>query len=128
MDFNNLFPKKESKYLKAEDLQGREFTLTIERVLPSDDKAKKPVIMFKGAQKGLMCNITNAKRIAHFYGKDVNAWSGKQVILYMELVDFEGDLVESIRIKAPAGFRPTVPAENFDQTPAEVPFDDAIPF
>ncbi len=128
MDFNQMFPQKESNSLKASDLQGREFSLTIKSI-SKDDKLGKPIIMFEGAQKGLVCNVTNAKRIAHYYGKDTTGWIGKKLVLYMELVDFEGKMVEAIRVKAPAGVGAFQAPDSMNQVPSnEVPFDDAIPF
>jgi len=76
---NDMFP---SKYLKAEDLRGkdgkgwREFNLTISSVsseeFESDEKGKetKWVMHFRGAEKGMVLNRTNAQTISDSYGND----------------------------------------------------------
>lgn len=110
MELNSIFP---SKYLKAADLQKKQITVIIDsaeiEVLGED---RKLVLHFKGKDKGLVCNKTNANRIAYTYGQDTDSWIGKEIILYSELVDFQGRTVEAIRVKAP--------------TKADL--DDAIPF
>jgi hypothetical protein len=40
------------------------------------DKGNKLVIAFEGKQKVLICNKTNANRIAYAYGTNTNNWIG----------------------------------------------------
>src|ERR1700722_18352128 len=75
--------------LRSEDILGREPTVTISRVEPKEftgDKGpqKKLVIHFHGAKKVLICNKTNANRIAYMHGKDYSQWVGKQVTLFVD--------------------------------------------
>jgi hypothetical protein len=65
--------------------------------------------------KGLVLNKTNSKVIATAYGDDSEAWQGKEIILFMALVDFRGDQVEAIRVRVPKpqaapAVRPAPPA------------------
>lgn len=88
--------------LKAADLGGAEPTVTIESVeMKKFDSGNKLVISFKGKQKKLVCNKTNANRIAYLYGDDTDGWIGKQITLFTDLVDYQGQTMEAIRIRPP---------------------------
>lgn len=120
MKLNQAFP---SNYLKADDLQGRETTVTIrECKMEKMGDEDKLCIRFQGKDKGMICNKTNANRIAHYYGDDTDNWIGKQVILGVELVDYQGKTTEAIRVKGAVKADATAPAK------ADAPFDDEIPF
>lgn len=87
--------------LKAADLQGHEPTVIISDVqMKKFDNGSKLVISFEGKKKTLVCNKTNANRIAHFYGSNTDNWVGKEIILFTDLVDFQGKSVEAIRVRA----------------------------
>lgn len=89
--------------LKASDLQGTEPTVTIARVeMKNFDKGNKLVITFTGKKKVLICNKTNANRIAFAYGTNTDNWIGQQIQLYVDLVDFQGKPMEAIRVRPPA--------------------------
>lgn len=86
--------------LKAADLKGREYTLVIADVeMKKFNDANKLVVSFQNAKKSLICNKTNANRIAHMHGTNTDNWTGKEITLYSEMVDFQGDLVEAIRVR-----------------------------
>jgi hypothetical protein len=90
------------EYLKAADLQGHEPTVVIEKVeLKEFDDGNKFLITFAGKKKGLVANKTNASRIAMLYGDDTDAWLGKEIILYTDIVDFQGKPTEAIRVRGP---------------------------
>jgi hypothetical protein len=118
MKLNQVFP---SNYLKADDLQGREAKVTIRdckmEKMGDEDKL---CIHFVGKDKGMICNKTNANRIAHYFGDDTDGWIGKQIILGVELVDFQGKTTEAIRVKGKV--------EGVAAPVADAPFDDSIPF
>lgn len=99
---NDLYP---TKYIKAEDLRGREYLMTIRAVIMEkvDDKTNKiaPVIYFTQGQKGLVCNKTNAYAIGSWYGENTDYWPGKQVVLFAAYVDFQGKQTLGLRIKQP---------------------------
>jgi hypothetical protein len=93
--------------LKAADLQGREVPVVIANVqMKQFDDGNKLVISFQGKKKTLVCNKTNANRIAHMYGTNTDGWIGREVILFADLVDFQGKAVEAIRIRPPANRAP----------------------
>lgn len=104
MDIDAVYP---TKYLKAADLQGRNVTVTIERVETEEigfgrDKESKAVVYFHKSKRGLVLNITNKNAIKAAYGKETNDWIGKQLVMFPAMVDFAGDTVESIRVRAPS--------------------------
>lgn len=131
MDIDAAFP---SKYLKAADLQGRNVTLVIERVEVEEigfgrDKDHKPVLYFEKAKKGLVLNVTNKNKIKEAYGKDTDEWTGKPLVLFSAMVDFAGDTVESIRVKAPTPAKAPKPApQSHDEMNPPDQLDDDIPF
>jgi hypothetical protein len=97
MDISNIFG---GDTLKAADLQGREFTLCIASAeMKKFDNSNKLVIRFQNAKKAFVCNKTNANRIAYMYGTNTDGWIGKEIVLYVDLVDFQGQTVEAIRVK-----------------------------
>jgi hypothetical protein len=48
----------------------------------------------------LVCNKTNANRIAHAFGTNTDNWIGQEITLFTDLVDFQGKAVEAIRVRA----------------------------
>ena len=99
MKMSEEFP---SKYLKAADLQGREVRVTmqnVEREQLGDDN--KPVVYFKGKEKGLYLNKTNATTISNAYGDDTEDWFDQPLILFSVMVDFQGKVGPAIRCRVP---------------------------
>lgn len=99
MKMSEEFP---SKFLKAADLQGREVRLTmanVEREKIGDDF--KPVLYFKGKDRGLALNKTNAGTIADAYGDDSDDWFDQPIILFSVMVDFQGKVGPAIRCRVP---------------------------
>ena len=101
MNINEAFP---SKYLKAGDLpdEGSQ-QFTIEKVVMEEigrEKERKPVLYFEEDNRGMVCNKTNAKMIARVLNsEEFDEWIGKQINLYRCEVDFQGEMVDSIRVK-----------------------------
>jgi hypothetical protein len=99
MKVSETFP---SKYLKASDLQGREVRLTMANVqiekLGDDDK---PVLYFKGKEKGLVLNKTNANTISDAYGDESEDWYDQPLILFSVMTDFQGKVGPAIRCRVP---------------------------
>ncbi len=131
-----------SKYLKADDLQGKDVVVKIARVTMEDfdgDKGNesKLIIAFAGKDKTLVCNKTNAKTIAKVLNSDeTDDWIGKCITIGPREVEFQGDQVWAIRVslKAPATSAPAkakpapvAPPDEYDAAP-EAPSDDAVPF
>lgn len=112
MKMNDVFP---SKFVKADDLKGKQVLCVISHVTVEkigDDT--KPVIYFQGKEKGLVCNKTNFGRIAYVYGDESDEWTGKEIVLYPEMTDFQGKPMWAIRVKPPEARAPvsSAPAEN----------------
>ena len=95
-----------SKYLSADDLAGKDHTLTISRV-DSDDftdnlghEVRKPVLYFEGAQKGFVLNKTNAQQIAQSVGTNtLEEWIGKKITIGSTWVDAFGKQTLAIRVR-----------------------------
>jgi hypothetical protein len=118
-DFDALYG---SKYLSVADLKDGEPRLKIGKVEVAELREKngtskrKFVIWFEGADKGLVVNKTNAKKLADAYGKQPQKWIGQIVQLYSEDTTFgKGVRVRPLR-------KPATPAE-----PDPV-LNDVIPF
>lgn len=101
MKLNEAYP---SKYLTAEDLMDRDHTLTIADVSCEDigqgaQKSRKLVITFAGKKKQFVVNKTNAKTIEKVLGSDeTDDWIGKQITIGPREVEFQGDMILSIRV------------------------------
>ena len=131
MNLTDAFP---SRFLKASDLpaDGAEI-FTIEKISLEQigaDKEVKPVIFFEEESKGLVLNKTNGRTIARILqSQEFDDWLKHKIGLYRADVEFRGELVEAIRIKAAKQpeQKPAAP-----QKPATVPSDEldeeGIPF
>ena len=104
MKTNEVFP---SKFVKAEDLDG-DTEVIIDHVVMEDfedpqtkRQSKKPVIYFRNARKGLICNKTNWALIARQHGDESDEWAGKAITLVVMDVEAFGDIVSAIRVKLP---------------------------
>lgn len=103
-DYRALFDRD---YIGAWDLEGRDTTVTIERVEAGElvgeggRKTKKPIIAFVGKTKKFIANVTNCRTISTLYGPKVEAWKGKRITLYPTVTrdpKGSGD-VECIRVR-----------------------------
>lgn len=100
MKLSEAFP---SNFLKAEDLGGKPVTLTIEAIDFDEigqgrDKEKKLIITFRKTDKKLICNKTNATTIGKLYGEDTDAWVGQRITIMPREVEYQGEMVWSIRV------------------------------
>ena len=99
---DDLYPSK-SQNLKAEDLQGHEVKVSIEsNEVAEFDNGNRLVLKFKGKEKGLVLNKTNAMKIADAYGDDPDNWAGKEIIIYPDKTDYQGKMVDCLRVRIPA--------------------------
>lgn len=99
---------KVSPWLASEDLLGKEVAVEIVKVyrfkdVEFDAGRKEAVVYameFKGANKQLVLNSTNRKKLVQKFGPNVKDWTGKTVTLYVdENVRLMGKKVCGIRIK-----------------------------
>ena len=125
MRISSAFP---SEYLKAADLQGRTVTVTMERVEMQEISGDhKPVLLFRGKDKGMILNKTNSNNISLAYGDETDEWSGQQIQLYEAMVDFQGKTVPAIRIRiAPRKAMPR--PDNAARVQSDPAMNDEIPF
>jgi hypothetical protein len=127
MKRNDLFP---SRFLKHADLQGRPQTVSIKSVTLEDvgDEAKqKPVVRFRGKEKGFVLNATNYDVIADALGDETDDWAGQPIELYPTKVAFKGQLTDAIRVRIPPAKQGPAPAPKPAPAPVD-PLDDDIPW
>jgi hypothetical protein len=118
MKISEAFP---SKFVQASDLNGREVRLTIASLTfeKMSDQSEKLCIYFRGTDKGLVLNKTNASTIADMHGDDTDLWVGKQITIFPTKVDFQGKRVDAIRVKfiqQPAALGGGMPGAQFQQS------------
>ena len=122
---NEAFP---GQYIKAADLQGKRVAVVIDEVQMEDiGGEQKPVLHFKGKERGMVLNRTNATMISEILASDeTDDWSGGEVVLYSTKVDFQGRRVDAIRVDYPAkGKAKPKPKE---PEPTDETTDDSVPF
>ncbi len=131
MNVNDAFP---SRYLKAADLGDAQPVLTIRDVKMEDvgkgaQKDRKPVVYFLDKEKGLVLNKTNASMIQKIVGSpDTDNWVGEKIKLKAVEVEFQGDVVNAIRVAPPKNGHIAPPAARPTSQPVETPDSDDIPF
>lgn len=108
----------ESKYLNAADLNGHEVKVTIDRceAVQFKDGSVKPSIFFVGKKKGMVLNKTNTMKLKAQWGGDMDQWAGHEVILYPDTTDFQGRMVDCLRV------RPVLPVVATDDPEDGIPF------
>lgn len=120
MHCDKLF--KPSPYLAASDLNGKDVTLTIDRITTEDVKSDHgselcPVIFFKEIkdkamqagkpERGMILNKVNGGRngtIAGLYGTETDNWLNQRITLFPTTTMYKGKMTDCIRI------RPMIPA------------------
>ena len=97
MDATDYIP---SRWLKAEDLDGKDVNVVISDVTEETiDETKRLVVQFESLGKGLVLNKTNVRRLIEAFGNDTDNWIGKRVPIGTAEVSFKGEDVLGIRIK-----------------------------
>jgi len=142
MNIGAAFP---GSYIKAADLQGRSVTVMISHVAMEEIGGDhKPVLYMHGKERGLVLNKTNASIIAEMHGWETDDWQGRPITLYPARVEFQGRIVDAVRVKlepqdaqraavnAPtangAHPRPAQPPPQAAQPVPTASVDDDIPF
>jgi hypothetical protein len=119
-------------YLKAEDIKGKgDIRVAISEVAYDEyDGKKRAVLHFRGRDKVLPLNVTNANMIAELLESDeMDDWVGQRICLYVTKVDFQGKRVDAIRIKAASEVVPTAaPVSRRPLAASEELSDEDIPF
>lgn len=138
MLISQAFP---SEFLKASDLQDKQVRVIMGHTEMKDlGQDSKPALFFERAEfewfpkdKALILNKTNSNNIGMIYGDDTDDWTGKELILYPTMVDFQGRTVPAIRVRVPPppkapqrDIRP--PNGTVRHTSARQELNDEIPF
>ncbi len=100
MNIDTAFP---SKFLKASDLNGKTVRLKIARIeIEKLGEDLRPVLSFEKTERGLVLNKTNANRLSMgFKTRETDEWIGQEIEAYPDMVDYQGRLVEAIRVRVP---------------------------
>ena len=99
MKISDEFP---SKYLKSSDLKGQEHRVIMANVEREEiGSDKKLVLYFKGKEKGMVLNKTNANTIGDFYGDDSDDWYDQPLILFSIKTEYQGKIVDGLRCRVP---------------------------
>jgi hypothetical protein len=91
---------RSSDTLAAADLPaGVQVPVVIEAVRAVQfDDGNKLELRFRGKRKVLLCNKTNALRIADQHGDDYDTWPGKLIFIQRDVTQFQGREVECVRV------------------------------
>jgi hypothetical protein len=96
MDYKEIY---RSKYMKADDLNGRSATYTVSGCIAEDvGDDRKLVLAFSETDKPLVLNTTNATTMAELHGPESDGWEGKKVKLVPATTQYQGKLVKCTRI------------------------------
>ncbi len=107
-DYRAMFDRE---FLGPWDLGGRDVVVVIDSVraetlvAQGSKKTKKPVLRFRGKDRSLPLNKTNAKALAAMFGNDTARWIGRAITIYPTTTSFGGETKDCIRI------RPTPPPQ-----------------
>jgi hypothetical protein len=132
MKLSDAYP---SRYLKADDLDGKNVTVTIKSAeLEEFDKKRKLVLSFVGTDKQLICNKINASTIAKLlHSEETDDWTGQRITLCTRETEFQGSMVLALRVleQKPAAQKaaappPPPPAQETEEV--EDADSDDIPF
>tara|TARA_Y100001973_G_C5209218_1_gene344293 strand:+ start:30103 stop:30531 length:429 start_codon:yes stop_codon:yes gene_type:complete len=104
MDIRNIY--NNGNYLRAHDLKGKPFTLTIAsceiRNMAANGRSEdlKAVLRFNETQKEFACNKTNVNKISEAFGWESDNWGGKgnKVTLAPSVTSYNGSEVPCIRV------------------------------
>lgn len=111
VDISTVF---QSKYLSANDIGDEPTLATISGwdYATMQDGAHKIALSFKEFDRQFVLNKTNARNIAAFCGNDTDDWIGKQIVMVTTLVDYQGQSVDAIRVRAPKSKPPAARPAN----------------
>ena len=93
-------------FIEALHLTGKDGNMTISgydapNTVKSADKKliDKPILRFKGTDKGLILNKTNARTIGLTYGNEMDNWIDKKITLYATTCEAFGETVPCVRVR-----------------------------
>lgn len=133
----------DANFIYAGDLDGKEVTLTIDRVAPrgtvkreDGQKVDKEVVYFKETKRGLALNKTNLRRLQLTHGNDMDKWTGKKITIFPTTIEMSLAMAEQagcvvmgiqgkkatvpcIRVRVPAHLFEPVPLSGEPETQEE---------
>jgi hypothetical protein len=122
MHIDQLYP---SRFLRCADLNGKPMRVTISGIAREDVGGEPKVIMsFTDGTKQLILNKTNARAVARILGDETRVWNGHDIMLVPAQVDFKGDIVDAIRVKAAPARKPPTAATSNDEPPLDDELED----
>ena len=96
MDYKEIY---RSKFMKADDLNGRSATYTVNGCTAEDvGDDTKLVLAFSEIDRPLVLNRTNVTTMAELFGPETDSWGGKKVKLLPATTQYQGKLVKCTRI------------------------------
>ena len=96
MDYKDIY---RSKFMKADDLNGRSATYTVNGCTAEDvGDDTKLLLEFAETDRPLVLNTTNATTMAELHGPETDNWGGKKVKLVPATTQYQGKLVKCTRI------------------------------
>jgi hypothetical protein len=117
-----------SGFIKVSDLAGGPRRAAIAYVRPG--RFERPDVEFQDGSM-LSLNATNMRILARAWGTETDAWTGKEVELYVGKTEFQGQQRDSVLVRT---ISPAIPsAQQPKPKPAgggggRAPMDDGIPF
>ena len=119
MHIDSLYP---SRFLRCADLNGRPMRVVIDGLKREDIGGEPKVgLSFTNGTKSLILNKTNGKAIAKAIGPETGTWRGKAITLVPAQVDFRGDIVDAIRIRAASPQEPQASPQEPEPPPSDTP-------
>lgn len=107
MDMRTVFP---SRYLKPDDLEPQGSVYVIGQVIMEAIMGEgKPVVYFRGHEKGLVLNRTNNTTLVGLFGPESKNWIEKEVVLYPSTVMMNNQAQPCIRVRLNGQSRPVDP-------------------
>jgi hypothetical protein len=125
--FNHVDLLHPSKYLKGAELMGKTVTVVIDGIDPRAELKRtdgtvehRPLLRFKGKDKMMVLNKTNAQAIARMHGTEVKQWIGKAIKLRAEKVTAFGKDWDALRVVVERGAKQQDDGALYDPDTGEV--------
>ncbi|MBV8557874.1 MAG: hypothetical protein JO116_20095 [Planctomycetaceae bacterium] len=114
----------QSRFMKAVDLpEDASFVIQEAREMElgqGSNRETKVVLIFSDHDQWMVLNKTNYNTIVSMFGNDLDDWAYKSVTLTVEPTTYQGEVIDSIRIKRPA-HRTSHPAPSRGGSTRQIP-------
>jgi hypothetical protein len=109
------------RFLKVNDV--RDGPIQGQIAVVKEGKWDKPNVVLESGDV-LSLNGTNIKTLTRAYGAESDYWIGKQIELFLGVIQFQGSDREAVLVRP---ISPPIKPDNSSKA-AEKPFNDEIPF